>query len=152
VLSNRAKYATRALLELSLCYEKGPVHVTEIAERQEIPLAFLHQIMGTLRMGNFVISRKGPGGGFRLAREPKDIMLGELVRAIDGPIALLSCVSVTRHAECGCPEPETCGLRKAFKEARDAMAEVLDKTSYEDIRKTHLAGGPSLLDVAEFTI
>lgn len=139
MLSNRAKYATRALLELSLNYEKGALHLSEIAERQQIPEPFLQQIMGALRLGGFVASRKGPGGGFALAKHPREIMLGEVVRALDGPIALISCVSVTRHAECGCPHPETCGLRLAFKEARDAMAEVLDHTSYDDIRNRHMA-------------
>src|SRR5215469_16195677 len=105
MLSNRAKYATRAILELSLNYESGTVHLNEIAERQDIPEAFLQQIMGTLRLAGFVKSRKGPGGGFTLSRHPKEIMMGDLIRAIDGPIALISCVSVTRRAECGCPRP-----------------------------------------------
>ncbi len=139
MLSSRAKYATRALLELSLNYEQGPVRLSDIAERQRIPQPFLQQIMAALRVGAFVNTTRGPGGGFELARAPKDIMLGEVIRALDGPIALISCVSVTRYAECGCPDPDTCGLRKAFKQARDEMAEVLDKTSYEDIRQRHLA-------------
>ncbi|HEY3783243.1 MAG TPA: Rrf2 family transcriptional regulator [Fimbriimonadaceae bacterium] len=150
MLSNRAKYATRAILELSINFEQGPVHLNEIAERQAIPEPFLQQIMGTLRMTGFVKSRKGPGGGFMLARHPKDIMIGQLVRAIDGPIALISCVSVTRRAECGCPHPQTCGIKKAFQEARDAMAAVLDETSFEEIRKRHSPGIP--LDVPDFVI
>lgn len=138
MLSSRAKYATRALLELSLCYEQGPVRLSDIAERQKIPHAFLQQIMSALRVGGFVRTTRGPGGGFELMRPPKDIMLGEVIRALDGPIALISCVSVTRYAECGCPDPDNCGLRQAFKQARDEMAEVLDKTSYEDIRQRHI--------------
>lgn len=138
MLSSRAKYATRALLELSLCYEQGPLRLSEIAERQSIPLPFLQQIMGTLRLAGFVNAKKGPGGGFTLSREPSKIILGDLVRAVDGPIALISCVSVTRMAECGCPDPEICGLRLAFKEARDSMADVLDHTTYEDIRRRHV--------------
>ncbi len=137
MLSSRAKYATRALLELSICYEHGPLRLSEIAGRQNIPLPFLQQIMGTLRLAGFVNAKKGPGGGFTLSREPSKVILGDLIRAIDGPIALISCVSVTRQAECGCPDPDTCGLRLAFKTARDSMADVLDNTSYEDIRKRH---------------
>ena len=140
MLSNRAKYATRAILELSLSYAEGPVHLKEIAERQNIPEPFLQQILGTLKLAGFVNTRKGPGGGFTLARPPKDIMLGHLVRAIDGPIALISCVSVTRHAECGCPSPETCGLRRAFQLAIDSMADVLDQMSYEEICSRHARG------------
>jgi len=140
MLSNRAKYATRAVLELSLQYEKGPVHLTDIAKRQDIPEPFLQQIMGTLRTSGFVLSRKGPGGGFTLARPPSEVSLGSLIRALDGPIALISCVSVTRHAECGCPHPDTCGIRKTFQEARDVMATVLDDTTFETIRKRHYPG------------
>jgi Rrf2 family protein len=140
MLSNRAKYATRAILELSLQYENEPVHLAEIAERQNIPEAFLQQIMGTLRTAGFVTSRKGPGGGFTLSKPPSELSLGTLIRALDGPIALISCVSVTRHAECGCPHPDTCGIRKTFQEARDVMADVLDETTFEDIRQRHKAG------------
>jgi len=146
MLSSRAKYATRALLELSICYEQGPLRLAEIAVRQSIPLPFLQQIMGTLRLAGFVNAKKGPGGGFTLAREPSKVILGDLIRAIDGPIALISCVSVTRQAECGCPDPDTCGLRLAFKAARDSMAEVLDNTSYEDIRRRHNENIARLLD------
>ncbi len=146
MLSSRAKYATRALLELSLRYEEGPVRLSEIAEQQLIPLPFLQQIMGTLRLSGFVKTRKGPGGGFQLARHPKEIILGDLIRAIDGPIALISCVSVTRQAECGCPDPDSCGLRLAFKAARDSMADVLDHTSYEDIRQRHLTNLARIAD------
>ena len=150
MLSNRAKYATRAILELSINFERGAVHLSDIASRQDIPEPFLQQIMGTLRMAGFVKSRKGPGGGFTLARHPKDVMIGQLIRAIDGPIALISCVSVTRRAECGCPHPDTCGIRKVFQEARDAMAAVLDETSFDDIRKRHQPGIP--LDIPDFAI
>src|SRR4051812_42530079 len=124
MLSSRAKYATRAILELSLHYGERSLHLEDIAQAQAIPRPFLQQIMGALRLAGLVSTRRGPGGGFQLAKHPKEIMLGDLVRAIDGPIALISCVSVTRHAECGCPEPETCGLRLAFKQARDSMAAV----------------------------
>lgn len=150
MLSNRAKYATRAILEMSLNYENGTVHLNEIAERQDIPEAFLQQIMGTLRLAGFVRSRKGPGGGFTLSKHPKEIMMGDLIRAIDGPIALISCVSVTRRAECGCPKPETCAIRQAFQAARDAMSDVLDKTSFDDIRKRHDNG--KWMNAAEYVI
>lgn len=135
MLSSRARYATRAVLELSLRYEEGPLQVQEIAEPQAIPVKFLQQILRQLKLDGFISTRKGPGGGYQLARAPKDITLGELVRAVDGPIAMISCVSVTRQAECGCPHPESCGLRHAFQEARDAMAEVLDRITFEDIRR-----------------
>ena len=137
MLSSRGKYATRALLDLSLHEDEGPVQIQEIAERQEIPLKYLEQILLSLKRHGFLQSRKGPGGGYFLARPPGDITLGDVVRAVDGPIAPISCVSVSGYMECGCPDPETCGLRAVWKEARDAIARVLDNTTFADIRERH---------------
>lgn len=151
VLSSRGKYATRALLDLSLHYEEGPVSIQCIAERQNIPLKYLEQILLSLKHHGFVNSRKGPGGGYLLARPPRAITLGAVVRAIEGPLAPISCASVSGYAECGCPEPETCGLRAVWKEARDALAAIMDGTTFADIRDQHLklrAGGREVLDYA----
>ncbi len=135
MLSSRGKYATRALLHLSLHSDEGPVQIHEIAERQNIPVKFLEQILLTLKRFGFVQSRKGPGGGYFLARSPEKITLGAVVRAIDGPLAPISCVSQTGYQECGCPDPDTCGLRVAWKDARDALARVLDNTTFADIQQ-----------------
>jgi Rrf2 family protein len=136
-LSSRGKYATRALLDLCLHEEEGPVQIREIAERQRIPLKYLEQILLSLKRLGFVQSRKGPGGGYVLAQPPHAITLGAVVRAMDGPLAPISCASVSGYAECGCPEPETCGLRVAWREARDAFAAILDRTTFADIRDRH---------------
>ena len=133
MLSSRARYATRAMLDLSLRYEHGPVLIGDISDRQNIPLKYLQQILVSLKLAGFLQSRKGPGGGYALARPPHEITLGEVVRAMDGPIAPISCVSVTNFAECGCPNPDRCSLRASFKLVRDAMAEVLDRTSFAEI-------------------
>ncbi len=138
LLSSRGKYATRALLHLALHYGEGPMQVHDIAARQEIPLKYLEQILLSLKRFGVVQSRKGPGGGYFLARPPETIMLGEVVRAMDGPVAPISCVSVSGYMECGCPEPSTCGLRSVWKEARDAVAAIIDETTFADIRDRHL--------------
>lgn len=134
MLSSRAKYATRALLDLTFRFDGAPVHLQEIAERQNIPQKFLEQILLSLKRMGFVQSRKGPGGGYTLAKSPSEITLGAVVRAIDGPLAPISCVSQTGYMECGCPEPESCGLRQAWQQARDALAAVLDNTTFADLR------------------
>ena len=137
VLSSRGKYATRALLDLTLHEDEGPVSIQEIAERQQIPLKYLEQILLALKRYGFVTSRKGPGGGYSLAKPPHSITLGAVVRAMEGPLAPISCASVSGFAECGCPEPATCGLRAVWKEARDALAAVLDETTFADVRARH---------------
>jgi len=134
MLSSRARYATRALLDLTLHSEGRPVPIHDTAERQDIPLKYLEQVMLSLKRHGFVQSRKGPGGGYSLAQPPAEITLGAVVRAMDGPLAPMSCVSVSGYMECGCPDPDTCGLRAVWKEARDALAAVLDGTTFADIR------------------
>src|ERR671933_376726 len=97
MLSSRAKYATRALLDLSLQAGHGPVQIHDIAERQNIPIKFLEQILLSLKRFGFVQRRKGPGGGYFLAKPAREITLGAVVRAIDGPLAPISCVSVSGY-------------------------------------------------------
>ena len=133
MLSSRSKYATRALLDLSQHYSEGPVLIQDIAHRQQIPLKFLEQILLSLKAGGFVDSRKGRGGGYFLAKPPAAITLGAVVRLFDGPLAPISCVSVTGYMECGCPHPETCGLQTVWREARNSLAAVLDQTSFAEI-------------------
>src|SRR5207244_11613073 len=91
----------------------------------------------TLRTYGLIRSGKGRGGGYSLAKPAQSITLGAVVRAMDGPLAPISCASISGYAECGCPEPETCGLRAIWKEARDALATVLDGTTLADIRDRH---------------
>ncbi len=152
VLSSRGKYATRALLDLCLHTEEGPVPIQCIAARQNIPLKYLEQILLSLKHHGFVNSRKGPGGGYLLAKPPQAITLGAVVRAIEGPLAPISCASVSGYAECGCPEPATCGLRIAWKEARDALAAVLDGTNFAQIRDQHLRLQGEHEKVLDYTI
>lgn len=140
MLSNRAKYATRAILYLSLKEDQGPISIQEIASVQNIPLKFLQQILISLKVDGFVKSRKGPGGGYTLARSSSSIMLGSIIRSVDGPLAPISCVSVTQHAECGCPVPESCSLREAFQKVRDGITAVLDHTSFAELAQRQRDG------------
>ena len=148
MLSSRARYATRAILDLSLRDASKTTLIQDIADRQNIPLKFLQQILVSLKSSGFVQSRKGPGGGYVLARPPEKIMLGDVIRAMDGMLAPISCVSQAAHSECGCPVPETCALRTKFKEVRDAMASLLDHTSFAELAEAQrkAEGLPPLLD------
>jgi len=105
-----------------------------------------------LKVGGFVVSRKGPGGGYLLARSPDQITLGSVLRAMDGPVAPISCVSVTKYSECGCPKPETCALRSAFRDVREAIVGVLDQTTFADLRDRQMAAERLLTDSFEFVI
>src|SRR5271154_4103751 len=95
MLSQRAKYALRAMIRLAEYGEATPVSVTVLANDTQIPRAFLEQIFSELRRRNLVVSHRGKQGGFVLARHPKDITFAEIIRHVDGPLALAPCASRT---------------------------------------------------------
>src|ERR1041384_151238 len=94
-ISHRCEYALRALFELAKSSREGPVRIEDIARRQTIPKKFLANLLVQLKRGRFVQSKKGPEGGYYLARSPRQINVGEVVRLLDGPIAPIQCVSRT---------------------------------------------------------
>jgi len=152
MLSSRARYATRALLELSIRYEEGTTQIQDIAERQNIPFKYLQQILMALKVAGFVQSRKGPGGGYMLASPPGEITLGAVLRAMDGPVAPISCVSVMSFSECGCPKPDTCALRDAFRDVREAIVSVLDNTTFADLKERQAVAEQSVAQSFDFVI
>jgi Rrf2 family cysteine metabolism transcriptional repressor len=130
-LSTKGEYASRAMLELSLRYPEGPVHSREISEAQMIPQRFLEQILLLLKRAGYVKSRKGQKGGYVLAKPPGEISVAEVIRVMDGPLAPIDCVSVMAHE--ACPMEATCGLRWLWKDVRDAVAEILERTTFADL-------------------
>jgi len=130
VLSKKAKYGMKALLRLALEAERRPILIEDLSEHERIPRKFLEAILLDLKHRGIVQSRKGRGGGYFLARKPNDITLGEVVRALDGPLAAVPCVSQTAYLPCDdCPDEDACAVRLAMKEVRDATARILDRTS-----------------------
>lgn len=135
-LSTKGEYASRAMVELSACYGQGPVPIRIISLRQAIPQQFLEQILLLLRRAGYVKSKKGPNGGYYLAKHPGQITVAEIIRVMDGPLAPINCVSVIEHEPC--PLQEKCGLRLLWKEVRDMVAAHLEKTTFEDVLKRQL--------------
>jgi len=130
-LSTKGEYASRAMLELSRRYREGPIHSREISKAQEIPPHFLQQILLLLKRAGYLRSRKGRMGGYILAKPPDEINVAEVIRVMDGPLAPIDCVSVMAHETC--PMEGTCGLRWLWKDVRDAVAEILEKTTFADL-------------------
>jgi Rrf2 family protein len=130
MLSRRAKYALRAMIFLAGHRGAAPVSVRDIAEDLKIPRAFLEQIFSELKRSNLLVSTRGKQGGFLLSRSPKDINLAEIIRHIDGPLALAPCASQTAFRPCPeCDDVRTCSLRPALIAVRDATAKILEKTT-----------------------
>lgn len=134
-ISAKGDYATRAILDLAMNYDKdGSVsQIHAIAERQHIPVKYLENILLLLNRAGIVRSRRGNQGGYYLARPPESITIGEVIRIVDGPLAPISCASTTAYEVC--PEEAACGLRSVWLEARNALAKVLDNTTFADVLK-----------------
>jgi Rrf2 family protein len=136
VLSRRAKYGVKALLQLAREAGNQPVLIADLAERDGTSKKFLEAILLDLKRRGLVASRKGRGGGYRLQRAPEEITLGEVIRALNGPLALVPCVSRTAYSACSeCLDEDACGVRVAMKAVRDATAQILDHTTLADVNR-----------------
>lgn len=131
MLSSKGKYAVRAAMMLGERHvEQSWTPTVEIAEREHIPHKFLEAILVQLRDHGMVESRRGSQGGHRLARSPSEISVADILRVVDGPLALTPCASVTRFRPCtDCADIDACRLRNLMKDARDAVANVLENCS-----------------------
>ena len=130
MLSRKSKYGLKALLELAGDVDNRPIQASELAQRQGLPGKFLEAILLELKRHGLLHSKKGRGGGYVLTRKPGDITIGQVIRVLDGPLALTPCVSQTAYRRCDeCLDEETCGIRLAMKEVRDATAHILDNTT-----------------------
>jgi Rrf2 family protein len=126
----KSKYGLKALLALAEEPGRGPVQASELAEKQGLPKKFLEAILLELKRHGFLQSKKGRGGGYVLSRKPGDITVGQVIRVLEGPLALTPCVSQTAYVRCvECLDEQTCGVRLAMKEVRDATAHILDNTT-----------------------
>ncbi|MEW6286149.1 MAG: Rrf2 family transcriptional regulator [Chloroflexota bacterium] len=131
-LSKRGEYGLRAMISLAEVQKNSPTGMTqirEIAQKEQIPAKFLEQILLALKNAGLVHSKMGVGGGYYLAKPADEITLGQVFRVLDGPIAPIRCVSQMAYEPCGCPDEETCGLRMVMGDVRNAIANILDRTT-----------------------
>jgi Rrf2 family protein len=133
MISQKAKYALRALLALARAVPDEPQMISDIAERQAIPKKFLEQILLDLKHHGLVASRRGKSGGYLLLKNPALISYGEVLRIIDGPLAPLPCLSRIAYQRCDdCRDEETCEVRRVFERVAIETRNVLDRTSIAD--------------------
>jgi Rrf2 family protein len=149
-LTSRGELALKAMIELAraeLADEPG-LSAAEIARRCRASLKFLEQVLNQLRGAGYVISSRGRFGGYRLAREPDRIFVGEISRLIDGPLAPAPCASVSQHRSCDwCVSEADCDLKTVWVQVRDAIAQVMDSISLTD-----LVRNPARLALDRYTI
>ncbi len=132
-LSKKSDYALRAMVYLSMNYKNGAVQIKEISAKEKIPQKFLENILLTLRKAGLLNSKIGLKGGYELARSPDLITLGEVIRALDGAIAPVDCVSKISYRPCS--EEVTCVIRGVMMDIRNAITDVLDTVTFADMCK-----------------
>ncbi|MBW7898288.1 HTH-type transcriptional regulator CymR [Candidatus Brocadiaceae bacterium B188] len=130
-LSKKSDYAMRAIIYLSMHYNEGAIQIREISANEKIPQKFLENILLVLRKAGILNSKIGLKGGYELARSPDLITLGEVIRALDGAIAPVDCVSKISYKPCS--EEVTCVIRGVMLDIRNAITDVLDRMTFADM-------------------
>ncbi len=134
-LTKRGEYALRTLIQLGIAHRLGRdvVSVSTLAESERLPYKFIENILQDLRRHGYVESKRGKEGGARLAMDASKIVVGEIVRLIDGRLAPIGCASETDYEKCSCPDEQHCGLRMLMIDVRNAIARILDKYTLADV-------------------
>lgn len=138
-ITYKGDYALKAILDLALHYGQNLVTISELSERINAPAKFLEQILLLLKKGGFVESRRGKEGGYLLAKSPKEITLGEIVRYIDGPIEPVACIEKQYK---GCDEVASCVLRQVWQQVNEAVEGIIDGITFEDLAKRKISQQP----------
>lgn len=149
MLSKKAKYAINALVYLAKHYKQGPVLISEISEHERIPQKFLEAILLELKKDGMLNSKKGKGGGYYLIKSPEEVNMADVIRSMDGAIALLPCVAHKYYEPCEeCKDEFTCGIRSVFSDVRNETVLLLKKSTLANIldREEQLAKQKSKLN------
>jgi Rrf2 family protein len=133
MLSKKSQYAFKALTYLAEKYDGGPVLISEISKKKKIPLKFLENILLELKKAGILDSKKGRGGGYFLKKEPSKINVANVIRLVNGPIAMLPCVSLYFYERCKNCDEKHCGLHDMMIQVRDASLNILENRTLKDL-------------------
>ena len=134
MLSKKTKYGLKALTYIAKSEGDNPVQISEISKSENIPQKFLESIMLTLRKSGFLGSKKGKHGGYYLIKEPSQIKMADVMRVLEGPIAMVPCVSLNFYEKCDdCPDEHECSVHKLMIQVRDNTLKVLRNNTLEDL-------------------
>ncbi len=135
-ISYKCDYSLKVILDLSVNYPDKLLSIKELALRQDIPKKFLEQILLELKKGGFVDSRKGPKGGYFLAVNPGKIILGDVIRHIEGSVYPISCIDPVKPTKCD--ERVSCFFIPIWLDVGNAITEIIDSINFEDLKQRHL--------------
>lgn len=153
MISMRSKYALKALAYMARTSDKDSFLIADIAQTEGIPKKFLEAILLTLKNSGLLSSRKGPGGGYSLAKRPAAITVGAVVRAFEGNLIPLQCLSESAHAPCPeCSDEDTCGIKLVMADVDKALSSVLDSTTLADMLQRSEFERQKKQQVMDFTI
>jgi len=130
-ISRKAEYALRALVAMARQAKSWQIH--ELSAQENIPIKFLEQILLALRHAGLLTSKRGVGGGYSLRKTPSEISVGEVIRILDGPLAIVPCTVETPLEACTCPDRQTCPLRLMMTTVRRDLAGMLDGRTIQDM-------------------
>ena len=134
MLSKKTKYGLKALTFIARQEGSDPVQIATISEQENISHKFLESILLSLRKGGFLGSKKGKGGGYYLLKEASDILMTDVIRVLEGPIAMLPCVSLNFYERCeDCPDENTCGVHTLMIQVRDNTLNILRNNTLADL-------------------
>ncbi|QNM84471.1 Rrf2 family transcriptional regulator [Polaribacter haliotis] len=134
MLSKKTKYGIKALTYLARLENRVPVQIATISKSENISLKFLESILLTLRKNDILGSKKGKGGGYYLLKEPSEIQMTTVMRILEGPIAMVPCVSLNFYKKCeDCPDENTCAVNKLMIQVRDSSLQIFRNTSLADL-------------------
>lgn len=126
MMSMKTKYGIKALTFICANREGGPISISTIAEAENIPRKFLEAILLTLKKGKILSSKKGKNGGYYMFKDPKDVLMTDIFRLINGPISMIPCASLNYYEKCAdCPDEKLCGVNRLALEIRDSTLKVL---------------------------
>lgn len=134
MLSKKTKYGLKALTYLASVDSKEPIQIAEIAKHENISQKFLESILLSLRRNGFLGSKKGKGGGYYLIKDPSEILMTTVMRVLEGPIAMVPCVSLNFYEKCNdCPDEHECSVHKLMLQVRDSALEVYRSNTLADL-------------------
>ena len=133
MLAKKTQYALKALTYMAEQNNAGPFLIADIAKKKKIPVKFLESILLELKKAGILNSKKGKGGGYFFNQDPSTITMATIMRLIEGPIALLPCVSLNFYKKCTDCNEKKCGINKVMTEVRDNTLAVLDKRTVADL-------------------
>ncbi len=134
-LSTKGQYGVRAMFELAKNYDQGPLTIKEIANRQDVSVAYLEQLLNKLRRSKLIKSQKGPGGGYAINKKPEEISVGMILNSLEGPVAITQCLDPTAK---GCKRVDGCVARLLWKSLGEKIEDFLDTINLDDLLKEEI--------------